>query len=133
VAFSGRRLIEELRDRRRHAVLVWLGQQEEAEQAARMAAAAVRRKQFHPHTAEALDAAREAGEAARYRVAERWLGELLAELHTLLSLGPAPAQRTDWTAVLPPLAAQPLPGEDRSEQAGPGLRSAGELRERVSA
>jgi hypothetical protein len=135
VAFSGRRLIEELRDRRRHAVLVWLGQQEEAEQAARMAASALRRKQFHPETAEAIDAVREAGEAARRRVAERWLGELLAELHTLLSFGPARAEHTDWTAVLPALAVRPLLDGDRAETADAtaGARPAGAVRELVSA
>ncbi|MFF4205567.1 hypothetical protein ACFYZ8_33520 [Streptomyces sp. NPDC001668] len=110
VAFAGRRLIEELRDRRRQAALVRLGQHEEAEQAARMAAAAVRRKQREAHTVEARDAVRAAGEAARRRVAERWLGELLAELRAVCSLGKAaPVEVTDWDRVLPDLAAKALP------------------------
>ncbi|MEU6603360.1 hypothetical protein [Streptomyces flaveolus] len=110
VAFAGRRLIEELRDRRRRAALLRLGQHEEAEQAARMAAAVVRRKQRQPHTVEARDAVRAAGEAARRRVAERWLGELLAELRAVCSLGTAaPTGLTDWGWVLPGLAAKALP------------------------
>ncbi|AEY85331.1 hypothetical protein SHJG_0049 [Streptomyces hygroscopicus subsp. jinggangensis 5008] len=110
VAYTGRRLIEELRDRRRRAVVVRLGQHEEAEQAARLAAAARRRKQRQPHTAEAREAVRAAGEAARKRVAEQWLGELLAELRVMCSLGKtAPADRTDWDRVLPELAVQALP------------------------
>ncbi|MEU6351591.1 hypothetical protein ABZ896_19985 [Streptomyces sp. NPDC047072] len=121
VTFAGRRLIEELRDRRRRAALVRLGQHEEAETAARMAAAALRRKQVEPNEPEARQAVREAAEAARVRVAERWLGELLAELRCVCSLGPEPAERTDWTVALPALAAQRLP-EDR----------AGAVRERVS-
>ncbi|MER5549626.1 hypothetical protein ABT072_46340 [Streptomyces sp. NPDC002589] len=110
VAFAGRRLIEELRERRRRAALVRLGQHEEAEQAARMAAAAVRRKHREPHTVEAREAVRAAGEAARRQVAERWLGELLAELRAVCSLGnAAPVGLTDWGRVLPDLAAKALP------------------------
>ncbi|MEV7156972.1 hypothetical protein AB0N77_20470 [Streptomyces misionensis] len=123
LAFAGRRLIEELRDRRRKAALVRLGGQEEAEQAARMAAAAVRRKQRQPHTVEARDAVRAAGKAARRRVAERWLGELLAELRAVRSLGKAETVAlTDWRRVLPDRAAKALP-EDAN----------GEVRELVSA
>jgi hypothetical protein len=135
VAFNGRCLIEELRDRRRAAALARLGQQEEAEQAARMAAAALRRKQFPRDTLEARDAVREVAEAARRRVAERWLGELLADLRTLLSLGPAPAEHTDWTAVLPTLADRPLPDDHPAETAPAtaGARPAGVERELVSA
>ncbi|MEU3521969.1 hypothetical protein ABZ770_43205 [Streptomyces sp. NPDC006654] len=109
VTFAGRRLIEELRDRRRRAALVRLGQHEEAEAAARMAAASLRRKQVEPNEPEARQAVREAAEAARVRVAERWLGELLAELRCVCSLGPTPDRRTDWTVALPGLAARPLP------------------------
>jgi hypothetical protein len=110
VAFTGRRLIEELRDRRRRAVMVRLGQHEEAEHAAKMAAAALRRRQRQPHTAEAQDAVRAAGEAARRRVAERWLGELLAQLRVARSLGKtAPVDRTNWDRVLPDLAAKAVP------------------------
>lgn len=110
VAFTGRRLIEELRDRRRRAVIVRLGQHEEAERAAKMAAAALRRRQRQPHTAEARDAVRAAGEAARRRVAERWLGELLAQLRVARSLGTtALVDRTNWDRVLPDLAAKVLP------------------------
>ncbi|WP_330351732.1 hypothetical protein [Streptomyces sp. NBC_00582] len=127
LSWSGRRLMEELRDRRQQAALVRLGQQEEAEQAARMAAAALRRKQLQPGSAASRDAVRAAEEAARGRVAQRWLGELIAELRTLVSLGPAPAQGTDWACALPELAAQRLPGDDRAEQA------VGSTRERVSA
>ncbi len=127
VAYAGRRLIEELRDRRRWAALVRLGQQEEAEQAARMAAAAKRRKQQHPNTVEARDAAgAAAGAAARRRVAERWLGELLAELRAVCSLGPAPAEGTDWACVLPEMAARALSEE-------PVEMSAGAVGELVSA
>ncbi|MGW1616106.1 hypothetical protein ACWCQZ_42990 [Streptomyces sp. NPDC002285] len=107
LAYTGRRLIEELRDRRRRAALAWLGQHEEAEQGARMAAAAQRRKQQNPNTAEARDAANAAGEAARSRVAERWLGELLAELRAVCSHGSASAGLTDWATLLPQLAARP--------------------------
>ncbi|MET8768841.1 hypothetical protein [Streptomyces sp. NPDC004658] len=110
VAFTGRRLIEDLRDRRRRAALVRLGQHEEAEHAARMAAAAARRKQRQPHTVEARDAVRAAGEAARGRVAERWLGELLAQLRVTYSLGKAaPVVRTGSHQVLPASAVPPLP------------------------
>lgn len=126
VAYTGRRLIEDLSDRRQWMALVRLGQQEEAEQAARMAAAATRRKQQNPNTAEARDAAAAAGEAARRRVAERWLGELLAELRAVCSLGPAPAELTDWAAVLPELAARALSDE-------PVEAPAGAVGERVSA
>jgi hypothetical protein len=123
LSWNGRRLMEELRDRRRRAAIVRLGQQEDAEQAARMAAAALRRKQLQPATAEAREAARAAGEEARARVAERWLSELLAELRSLLSLGSARADElTDWSAVLPALASQPLP-----------VDTAGGVRERVGA
>ncbi|MFF8993974.1 hypothetical protein ACF09H_29420 [Streptomyces sp. NPDC014983] len=116
VAFAGRRLIEDLRDRRRRAVLVQLGQHEEADQAARMAAAAVCRKQSQRHTVEARDAVRAAGEAARRRVAERWLGELLAELRAVRSLGKAQTiALTDWRRVLPDLAAKVLPEDANSE------------------
>ncbi|MER6075922.1 hypothetical protein ABT187_45705 [Streptomyces sp. NPDC001817] len=109
VAFAGRRLIEELRDRRRRAAIVQLGQHEEAEQTARMAAATVRRKQRQPGTVEARDAVRAAGQAARGRVAERWLGELVAELRAVCSLGKAaPVDLTDWDQVLPELGAAPL-------------------------
>lgn len=126
VAYTGRRLIEDLRDRRRRAALVRLGQQEEAEQAARMAAAARRRKQQNPNTAEARDAAAAPGEAARRRVAERWLGELLAELRAVCSTDPAPAELTDWATVLPELAARALPDE-------PVAAPAGAVGDRVSA
>lgn len=133
--WSGGRLMEELRDRRRRAAIVRLGQQDEAEQAARMAAAALRRKQTQPNAAESRDAARAVGEEARARVAERWLSELLAELRTLLSLGPARAELTDWALVLPGLAAQRLPGDERAGTAvgTTGARSASVVRERVSA
>ncbi|MEU2358963.1 hypothetical protein ABZ599_39485 [Streptomyces misionensis] len=110
VAFTGRRLIEELRDRRRQAAIVQLGQHEEAEQAAHMAAAAVRRKQPQPDTAKARNAVRAAGEAARRRVAERWLGELLAQLRGVCPLGKAePVDRTDWGRVPTDLVARVLP------------------------
>jgi hypothetical protein len=113
-AFAGRRLIEELRDRRRRTALERLGQHEEADQAARMAAASLRRKQHEPRTPEAHEAVREAAQAARARVAERWLGELLAQLRAVCSLGKTAAvELTDWDRVLPELAAQPL-SEDAS-------------------
>ncbi|MFJ9821184.1 hypothetical protein ACIRU3_39210 [Streptomyces sp. NPDC101151] len=87
-----------------------------------MAAAAELRKQPQPTTAEARDAVREAGEEARRRFAERWLGERLARLRAVYSLGnPSSAERTDWRVVLPALAAQGLPEA-----------TAGALRERVS-
>ncbi len=123
LSWNGCRLMEELRDRRRRAVIVRLGQHEEAEQAARMAASALRRKQHQPNTPEAQEAVREAGEGARRRVAERWLDELLAELRAVCSLGwPEVANPTDWARVLPELAVREL-CEDAADR----------VRERVSA
>lgn len=114
VAFAGRRLIEELRDRRRRTAMERLKQHEEADQAARRAGACLLRKQSEPHTPQARQAVREAAEAARARVAERWLGELLAQLHSMRPPCKEPsAETTDWKRVLPELAAQALP-EDAS-------------------
>ncbi|MGW1171239.1 hypothetical protein [Streptomyces sp. NPDC002550] len=129
VWFTGRRLIEGLREQRRRAVIERLAQTEEAEQAARMAAAAKHRRQQQPNTPEAREAVREAGEAARRRVAERWLGELLAELRSACSLGPAPADVQDWGRVLPVLAPRTQP----EDPIGAAVDADGMVLEHVSA
>ncbi|MFF5421881.1 hypothetical protein ACFY8K_37175 [Streptomyces misionensis] len=117
VAFTARRLIEDLRDRRRRAAIEQLEQHQEAEQTARMAAAGVRRKQSRPDTAKAHYAVRAAGEAARRRVAERWLGELLAQLRGVCPLGKAePVGRTDGGRALRDLTTGLLPKD--AEAAG---------------
>ncbi|WP_331752175.1 hypothetical protein [Streptomyces chartreusis] len=79
-----------------------------------MAAASLRRKQCEPRTPEPRQAVVEAAEAARARVAERWLAELLAQLRAVCSLGMTPSSDlTTWGWVLPDLARQALP-EDTS-------------------
>lgn len=132
VADTGRRLIEELRDRRRKAALARLGQEEEPAFAARVAAAAKRRQQRHPDTAEARAAVAAAGEAARRRVAARWMGELLTELRAVCSPESAAAVPRDWAALLPELASRALP-HDTAGGAGAAGTLSGAVRERVNA